>query len=181
LTGRGSVRRLVLQVVLLAALLVGLSRLAGRPGKQVGEAGDPAPQGKSLPGAPSADEMSGATPDLTFFRTLGKERPAPAGNGSESETTRDDTSGRSRDSGVAPAGAFVVQALATRDGAAARRLRDRLAGRGFPTTVTEDRSGAGPVYRVRVGRYRARAEAEAAARVLRHKDHLNPWILQEGE
>ena len=181
MTGRGSVRRLVFQVVLLAALLVGLSRLAGRPGKQGGEAGGPAPPGETVHGAPPVDEMSGATPDLTFFRTLGKERPALSGDGPESGTTRDETSGRSRDSGGGTSGAFVVQALATRDGAAARRLRDRLAGRGFPTTVSEDRSGAGAVYRVRVGRYRARAEAEAAARVLRHRDHLSPWILQEGE
>ena len=74
-----------------------------------------------------------------------------------------------------------MQALATRDGQAAGRLRDRLAGRGFPATVTEDRSGARSVYRVRVGRYRERSEAEAAVRVLQKKDHLRPWILQEEE
>ena len=167
--------------MLLAALLVGLSRLAGRPGKQGGEQGAPAPPGGTLPGAPPVGEMSGATPDLTFFRTLGKERPAPSGPGADSGTSPDDTSARSRDSGGASTGAFVVQALATRDGAVAKRLRERLARRGFPTTVTEDHSGANPVYRVRVGRYRARAEAEAAARVLRVRDHLSPWILQEGE
>jgi cell division protein FtsN len=74
-----------------------------------------------------------------------------------------------------------VQALATRDAMAARRLRDRLAGRGFPATVTEDRSGGQSVYRVRVGRYRTRDEAEAAVRVLRQRQHLSPWILQGGE
>jgi len=124
--------------------------------------------------------MSGVTPDLTFYRTLGKERPGPAETGSGNAAPRADAAAPPPDPAPA-AGAFVVQALATRDGSVARRLRDRLAGRGFPATMTEDRSGGHPVYRVRVGRYRLRAEAEAAARVLRQRDHLSPWILQEGE
>ena len=125
--------------------------------------------------------MSGAPPDLTFFHSLGKERPAPLGDASVGGASRDGTGAGARGESGASSGAFVVQALATRDGQAARRLRDRLAGRGFPATVTEDRSGARTVYRVRVGRYRERSEAEAAVRVLQQKDHLRPWILQEGE
>ena len=56
-----------------------------------------------------------------------------------------------------------------------------MAARGFPATVFNDRAAVRPVYRVRVGRYRTRAEAEAAVRVVRQKLHLSPWILQEEE
>jgi cell division protein FtsN len=170
-----------LQVVLLAAVLIGLSRLAGRTERPAGGGGEPRQQIDARAPAPPADVMSGAPPDLTFYRTLGKERQTPSGDRSGAAPVPDEASGRPRDPGGAPSGAFIVQALATRDATAAKRLRDRLAGRGFSAIVTEDRSGGQPVYRVRVGRYRARAEAEAAARVLRDKDHLSPWILQEGE
>jgi len=82
--------------------------------------------------------------------------------------------------GSSASGAYIVQVLATRDPAVARRTRDRLAARGFPAVVMEDRSGHPIVYRVRAGRYLSRQEAEAAARVLR-RNHLNPWVLQEGQ
>jgi len=169
----------VLQVFILAAVLIGLSRLAGRPGKPARGGGEKALVAETLPAAPAADEMSGVIPDLTFYRSLGKERPAPAEPGPGSPAPRADAAARPPEP-VPVAGAFVVQALATRDGAAARRLRDRLAGRGFPVTMTEDQSGGHTVYRVRVGRYRLRSEAEAAARVLRQRDRLRPWILQGG-
>jgi cell division septation protein DedD len=148
-----------------------LSRLAGRSGEPAGARGDPARTAETVASAPPADEMSGVPPDLTFYRTLGSESGSPG----------DVISGAPREPVTPSSGAFVVQAIATRDGAVAKRLRDRLAGRGFPATVTEDRSGGHTVYRVRVGRYRLRAEAEAAARVLRQRDHLRPWILQEGD
>jgi len=166
-----SLRRLLLQVILLAMVLAGLSRLAGRSAQPPpGGDGEASLEGVSSP-ARQADEMSTAPPDLTFYRTLGDARAPgggpPVGRGSETSSSG--------------GGAYVVQALATRDAAAARRVRDRLAARGFPATVANDRAAARPVYRVRVGRYRTRAEAEAAVRVLRQKHHLSPWILQEEE
>jgi len=177
LTGPGSVRRLVLQVILLAVVLVGLSRLAGRPVKPAG--GHPEPAAEWMQ-TPPADQMSGVPPDLTFYRTLGKEGPSAPVDGPVGGASRGDGA-PPRDSTIVSSGSFVVQALATRDGQAARRLRDRLAARGFPATVTEDSSAGATVYRVRVGRYRLRSEAEAAARVLQQRDRLRPWVLQEGE
>ncbi len=175
----GSVRRLLLQVVLLLALLIGLSRVAGRPGKPATGGGEAVPTTQALETRPTGDEMSSGPPDLTFYRTLGKERAAPPGGAPLVGDHKDEAPALPPGSGGA--GAYVVQALATRDAVAARRLQNRLSARGFPSTVTEDHSGGRPVYRVRVGRYRTRPEAEAAARVLRQKQRLNPWILQAGE
>ena len=173
-----SLRRLLLQVIVLAAVLGGLSRLAGRTAKPpVGS--DEAPPGGASSTARHADEMSTTPPDLTFYHTLGDAR-APGG-GPPVRQAQDEAPGRTSETSPAGGGAFVVQALATRDPAAARRMRDRLAARGFPATVSNDRAAVRPVYRVRVGRYRTRAEAEAAVRVVRQKLHLSPWILQEEE
>jgi len=168
-----------LQVILLAVVLAGLSRLAGRSAQPPpGGDGEASLEGVSSP-ARQADEMSTAPPDLTFYRTLGDGR-APGG-GPPVGRGHEEAPGRASETSTSGGGAYVVQALATRDAAAARRVRDRLAARGFPATVTNDRAAARPVYRVRVGRYRTRAEAEAAVRVLRQKHHLSPWILQEEE
>jgi cell division septation protein DedD len=170
-----SARRLLLQVVILAALLIGLSRLAGRRGTPAGGDATRTEQARSAPTV--VDELTSAPPDLTFYRTLGDGRSPAAGRTSNNN----DAPVRAPEPAKAGEGAFVVQALATRDAAAARRLRERVAAAGFPASVSEDHATGRPVYRVRVGRYRARAEAEAAVRVLHQRYHLRPWILQEGE
>ncbi len=121
--------------------------------------------------------------DLTFYKTLGSARPAPPPTGGlpSAGSNNDDDAGRlSAPQAPGGRGAYVVQALATRDPAAARRLRTRLASRGFPAIVQEDRTGPAIIYRVRAARYRTRAEAEAAVQALR-REHLSAWILQEGE
>jgi cell division protein FtsN len=174
-----SLRRLLFQVVLLAAVLAGLSRLAGRSAKPAAEGDGVAPPGEATSPARPADELTTAPPDLTFYRTLGDAR-AP-GAGPAVKPGHDGASGPPPDNASSSGAIFVVQALATHDAAAARRVRDRLAARGFPATVSTDHAAGHPVYRVRVGRYRTRAEAEAAVRVLRQKDHLDPWVLQEEE
>jgi sporulation related protein len=167
------VQRLLLQVALLAAVLLGLSRLVGRPAKSPDGTSESARTQEPSSGGGGIDAMSGTVPDLTFYRTLGDGR-APGGGNDLRETP-----GGSPAAQVEGKGTYIVQALATGDAAAARRLRNGLASGGFPATVIEDRSGERPVYRVRAGRYRTRAEAEAAAGLLRQKHHLTPWILQE--
>lgn len=177
MSGAPSVRRLLVQVVVVTALMVGLARWAGR-GAGTGGGGD-------SPARDSGGAIGEATPgtmsvpgDLTFYRTLGGDRTAVPPTGGLPTNNNDDAGRTSSPPPQGGGGAYVVQALATRDAAAARRLRDRLAGRGFPAVVMEDRTGALVIYRVRAARYRSREEAEAAARVLR-RDHLSPWILQE--
>jgi len=159
--------------------MVGLARWAGRgtgtggegvapPADPTGAAGETAPGTMSLPG------------DLTFYKTLGSGKPAPPPTGGLPSDARNNDA-RAPSPSQAGGGAFVVQALATRDAAAAKRLRSRLASKGFPALVQEDRSGGAVVYRVRAARYKTRAEAETAVQVLRRDLHLTAWILQEGD
>ena len=196
---------LLLQVLVLAALLLGLSRWAGR-GSRPGAAGKEAFGRPDVSLEGSGTEPMSAPGDLTFYETLGTGRPvgtggfsdppdapgggpeaagaaasvpsngAPAGGG----PTNKDAGRRRPEPGAGRTAAYIVQVLATRDAAVARRMRDRLAARGFPAVVLEDRSGGQVVYHVHAGRYRTREEADAAARVLR-RGHLSPWVLQEGD
>ena len=73
--------------------------------------------------------------------------------------------------------AWTVQVSAFRSRALAEELRARLAARGFDAyvfpSITED---GRPRYRVRVGAYPARSDAERAAAELRSERGLNPLV-----
>ncbi len=78
-----------------------------------------------------------------------------------------------------PAGGedLYIQVLATRHSDAAEALRDRLAGRRYPVAVVSspDKNGR-PMYRVRVGGYDSRQEAEQVAARLQKEERLKTWI-----
>ncbi len=82
----------------------------------------------------------------------------------------------------APAsGSFWVQALSAASEKEARTRRDRLVSHGFAAAVS---SGAGPngkVYRVRVGPFKTKEEAERSAARLKTKEKLQPWIVPPGK
>jgi hypothetical protein len=185
MTPAGRVRALLLGVAVVAGLLVLASRWAGRAPEPDPAAGtDGAPElGDGRDGATlKAGALPEAVPDLSFYRVLGSAgdrhaAPPTAGAGAPEAIVPRATA----TSPGNPGGAYVVQALATRDRAAARRLRDRLAARGLPAAVVEGRAGGSPVYRVRVGRYRERAAAEVVARRTRAVSGASPWVLRESE
>ena len=172
MTGSGRMRFLVIAVVAVSAAFLLASRWAGRFASR-DRTGDPQRQGTDgLVGASAAQ-----APDMTFYGTLG----GVAGPGKKSPA------GSAADPVLRPApgdtanlrGVFMVQALATRDGRQAGRVRDRLAARGIAAVVEEDTSGEVPVYRVRAGRFKERPAAEALAERIREKTGLDPWVLQE--
>lgn len=177
MSGPPSVRRLLVQVVIVAALMVGLARWAGR-GAGTGGGGDTPPPDPPRGFGDAGPGTMSVPGDLTFYKTLGSGFPVLPPAGGLPPGTNDDAGRLSPPQAQGGRGAYVVQALATRDPAAARRLRARLAARGFPAAVQEDRTGPVVIYRVRAARYRTRAEAEAALLVLR-RNHLAAWILQE--
>jgi cell division protein FtsN len=57
-------------------------------------------------------------------------------------------------------------------------IAKRLASRGFPSFVTAPGAGAARVYRVRVGKYNNRREAETVARRLEKEEQFKPWITR---
>ncbi|MEP6769502.1 MAG: SPOR domain-containing protein [Acidobacteriota bacterium] len=81
----------------------------------------------------------------------------------------------------AAAGAFWVQALSAPSEKEARGRRDRLAAHGFPSVVSPGAGPKGRVYRVRVGPYATKEEAEKTAARLKTGEKLQPWIVPPGK
>ena len=74
-----------------------------------------------------------------------------------------------------PAGnGFVVQVAATRARSEADAMARRLSAKGYPTFVTT----AGTNFRVRIGKYNDRREAESIASRLEKEEELKPWITR---
>jgi DedD protein len=79
-------------------------------------------------------------------------------------------------SGARP-GVWVVQLVAIRDRAAASSIVDRLRGKGYPAFLVPPTAGSpAPVFRVQVGRYADRGEAERIADRLKKEERFQPWI-----
>jgi DedD protein len=73
---------------------------------------------------------------------------------------------------------FVVQVAAVKARSEADTIAKRLSSKGFPSYVTTPGPGTAHVYRVRVGKYTDRREAETVARRLEKEEQFKPWITR---
>jgi cell division septation protein DedD len=74
-------------------------------------------------------------------------------------------------------GTWVVQVIATRDEAVAGSVVKRLAGKGYPAFLVDPAAGAAqPFYKVHVGRYNDRREAEQVSLRIKKEEQFQPWI-----
>jgi cell division septation protein DedD len=79
--------------------------------------------------------------------------------------------------GAAQPGTWVLQVHALRDVKVANGIVQRLSRKGYPAFLVE--SGAPTsMYRVFVGRYKERDEAERVAARLKKEEQFNPWITR---
>jgi DedD protein len=72
---------------------------------------------------------------------------------------------------------FVVQVAAVTERREADAIARKLSAKGYPAFVTTP-VGAAHVFRVRVGTYKSRQEAEAIAARLEKEDQFKPWITR---
>ncbi len=82
------------------------------------------------------------------------------------------------DSTDPPGNGFVVQVAAVRQRAEADTIRRRLAGKGYPAFVSTPAASGPAVFRVRVGKYDSRREAESIAGRLEREEQFKPWITR---
>ncbi|HTI43180.1 MAG TPA: SPOR domain-containing protein [Vicinamibacterales bacterium] len=76
-----------------------------------------------------------------------------------------------------PGSGFVVQIAAVNDRGEAEAIAKRMTGKGYPTFVTMPRGGP-KMFRVRIGKYQTRREAETIAARLEKEDQFKPWITK---
>ncbi len=74
-------------------------------------------------------------------------------------------------------GGFVVQVVATRERKEADAIARRLVGKGYPAFVTLPANGP-RMFRVRVGTFADRRQAESTASRLRKEEQFKPWITR---
>jgi cell division septation protein DedD len=77
-----------------------------------------------------------------------------------------------------PGEGFVVQVHAARQRAEATAMAKRLMAKGYSAFVTTSGNGAARMYRVRVGKFAQRREAEAVSRRLEAEEQFKPWITR---
>lgn len=74
------------------------------------------------------------------------------------------------------AGQWIVQVISLQDHAAADKFARRLSGKGYPAFVLEPPAGAPRIFRVQVGGYTNKDDAEQAARRLEKDEQLKPLV-----
>jgi cell division septation protein DedD len=121
-----------------------------RPGSGIRDPGSVGTTAKPPPAAPKAAPKTAAP-----AKARAESTPAePAGNG------------------------FVVQVAAVNSRTEAEAIAKRLAGKGYPSFVTTPPNGIPKMFRVRIGKYPTRREAETIAARLEKEDQFKPWITK---
>ena len=90
------------------------------------------------------------------------------------------TGSRARSGGYAiRSGGYAIQVTTLRESAAAERLAQGLVEKGYPAFVVRPAPGVPvQVFRVRVGTYAGREEAEQVLRRLEAEESFKPWITR---
>ena len=188
-------------VIFLCGVMVGRGVPVGR-----GTGVTPAISAAAQAGVPEQPDPALATPwdtpvagadapadVLTYSRRLGGDEPVeeelndPA---AVSETGLAADPGTTRASQAVPdttptsagpdlADGFVVQVAALRGREAAGAMAEQLAAKGYPAYVQEPSpNAAAQVYRIWVGKYPDRREAEQVKRRLEQEEQFTPWITR---
>lgn len=78
----------------------------------------------------------------------------------------------------APEQGYTVQLAALNSRADAEAMAERLASKGYAAYVVTPTAGTPRVYRVRVGMFPTRQEADTVAAKLRKEERFNPWVTR---
>lgn len=153
-----------------------------------------AQQSSTMPDIPPAASSSGseapasASEDLSYPARLGNadaprevlreppppspEPPARAPSPAAAAPSASDVPGE-------PAGdGFAIQLAALGKREEAEGIVRRLAGKGYSAYLMAPPSGAPAVYRVRVGKFKDRREAESVSTRLQKEEQFKPWIVR---
>ena len=158
------------------------------PAKGSAPAGSPA--GATTPAPPGAAPAATASPKLAATNdtpagsadkpTGGSAVPTgTSGNAAASKSAPSDVAKPAAPSGGIPVPddpkqGWLVQVAATQTKDEADSIVKRLTGKGYPAFIV---SGSN-VFRVRVGGYKARRDAETVAAKLRAEERISPWVTR---
>ena len=135
---------------------------------------------------PSVAATDGA--ELSYYERLDEDRGVALDARLQAPDPRAEAGG-ANGAGEAPAesagsaaqfSGYSIHLTTLREGAAAHRMAQGLVDRGYPAFVVAPLSGAPvQVFRVRVGTYAEREEAELVLRRLEEEESFKPWITRQ--
>lgn len=141
------------------------------------------------PPVPAADEPE--PPDNLSYagRLTGRSAPQETLKGTPEETTPapEAAAAAPKESAAAadvsapgrPGGTWLVQVIATRDQSIATSVVKKLSSKGYPAFLITPVAGAPqPFYKVQVGRYTDRSEAEQVSLRIKKEEQFQSWILR---
>jgi septal ring-binding cell division protein DamX len=192
-------------VIFLCGVLVGRGVRAERSTvaenatvNSVAETTPQAPAPAPAPATPAGSDPRTAAPpppadDLSYFNRLEKEKapqeqlkpavekPAPRAErpAPPPPQPKEPARAASDASSAEPAGqgyAVQIAALNVRDEADA--IARRLSSKGYSAYVVAPTTGGPVIYRVRIGKFPSRREAESVAAKLKKEEQLNPWVTR---
>ena len=82
------------------------------------------------------------------------------------------------DAGPTERDGYAVQLVAVRERTEAAAIVKRLLAKGYQAYILEPQPGSPPVYRVQVGRFKNRRDADRTAARLRREEQFKPWVTR---
>jgi len=193
-------------VIFLCGVLVGRGVRAERAIEQAAElsTAEPAPQQAASPAAPTptgSDPTAAAAPqavdDLSYFNRLEGSNPPPeqlkapappaatappAKPAAAQRTVTPPPAAKEPARAAAssePQGAgYVVQVAALNIRSEADAIAKRLSAKGYAAYVMTPAAGTPQIYRVRIGKFGLRREAETMATRLEKEEQFKPWVTR---
>jgi len=124
---------------------------------------------------PVAEEVPAGLPAHEAFATTAVAKvPPPAPKVAAKTAAAKEPAAETTASG----GSFVVQVAAVRQKAEADAIRGRLTKKGYPAFVATAGTPGAPTYRVRVGKYPSKREADTIAAKLEREEQFKPWVTR---
>jgi cell division septation protein DedD len=125
---------------------------------------------KQLPSKEEVASLMKKSRDISFYETLveppkkpADKKPAPSQSRSKAKTAK----------------GYAVQVAAFKSRKSARKLRDELKEKGYPAYIAQNAKGEEEKwFRVRLGKYATRRQAQQAVQRLKQKTKFKPFIVQ---
>lgn len=190
-------------VIFLCGVLVGrgvrAERGSGAETAELSAPAEPAPQQAASPAAPTpagSDPTAAAAPpavdDLSYFNRLQTSNPPPeklkapeqpaAAPPAEKPVTATPSPAKEPARAAAanePQGnGYAVQIAALNIRSEADAIAKRLAAKGYAAYVLNPAAGTPQIYRVRIGKFGSRREAETIATKLEKEEQFKPWVTR---
>ncbi|HUE88886.1 MAG TPA: SPOR domain-containing protein [Vicinamibacterales bacterium] len=148
-----------------------------------------APDIPSVASSTGSDAPASASEDLSYPTRLGsadaprevlREAPAPPRSDARQATASPGPAAPAASGvpGEPPGEGFAIQLAALGKRQEAESIVRRLAGKGYSAYLMAPAEGGPAVYRVRVGKFTDRREAESVSTRLQEEEQFKPWIVR---